>query len=128
MTDVVVAATLAGLVSGAPSAAHAVVTGRSALEASRAAGELLGRPTLVRGGLAHAALSLWWTSVLAATLPRRRHVLVGATAGLAIGALDLGIARRRYPLVDALPTTPQLADHLVFGAVAATVLNRRRRP
>jgi hypothetical protein len=38
--------------------------------------------------------------------------------GIAVG--------RRVPRVRALPLLPQLADHVLFGAVAGYVLGRRR--
>ncbi len=48
------------------------------------------------------------------------------TAGALIAALDLGfIARRRFPAVAALPVGPQVADHLLYGALVGLVLDRR---
>lgn len=117
------AAGVAGLFSGAPSTVHALVTGRSVVAAARAAGALLGRPTLPRGVLAHTVLTAGWTTVLVAVLPRRRAAAWGALAGLAIGALDLGVVGRRVPAIAALPTGPQLLDHLVFGALVGAVLS-----
>jgi hypothetical protein len=77
-------------------------------------------------GLAvHAAISLGWTALLAAALPRRRAVLWGAVAGAAIAALDLGIVGRRVAAIAELPTAPQVADHVAFGAVVGAMLNRR---
>jgi hypothetical protein len=74
----------------------------------------------------HLALSLGWGVVLALALPRRRTVPAGAAAGLAIALLDLGVMGRRLPLVRALHTLPQVADHVAFGAVMAAVVARRR--
>jgi hypothetical protein len=116
------AAVAAGVLSGAPSTAHAVATRRSVLASTRAAGTVLARPTLPRGVLAHIVITSWWTVVLAAVLPRRRTPIWGAAAGLAIGALDLGIARRRLPAIAALPRVPQLLDHVAFGAIVGVVL------
>jgi hypothetical protein len=65
--------------------------------------------------------------LLALSLPRRRSVEVGALAGLAIAALDLGAVGRRFPRVRALPLLPQLADHALYGATVGVVLDRRRR-
>jgi hypothetical protein len=77
-------------------------------------------------GLAvHAAISLGWTAVLAAALPRRHGLLWGAVGGAAIAALDLGVVGRRVPAIAELPTAPQVADHVVFGAVVGSVLTRR---
>ncbi|MET0458812.1 MAG: hypothetical protein ABW195_06175 [Ilumatobacteraceae bacterium] len=94
--------------------------------AARAAGELLGRPGLARGGAAHAAMTLGWTTVLLVVLPRRSPVAWGAVGGLAMGALDLAIADRRFPAIAALPRLPQLADHVAFGALVAAVARRAR--
>lgn len=125
--EVAVAAAVAGSLSGAPSTVHALLTGRSPLAAARAAGELLGAQSLARGAVAHAAVSLGWTTVLALVLPPRRRVPWGAACGLAIGVLDLSIARRRYPAIAALPTAAQLADHAAFGALAAAALPAHAR-
>lgn len=92
------------------------------LESTRAAGTLLGKRSVVRGGVAHAVITLWWTAVLDVALPRRRPVVEGAAAGLAIAALDLGLVARRYPAIRALDQLPQVLDHLAFGVVAATAL------
>jgi hypothetical protein len=149
------AGAVAGVLSGLPSTAHALVTGRDPLAAARAAGNLLlpadARPEalLVAGGLAHAAVSLGWATVLAVAVPRTPlrswaapaavagrtppllpGVAVGAAVGAAIAAVDLGLLAhgpvgRRWPLIRALPVGPQVADHLAFGAVAGAVLTRR---
>lgn len=117
------------MVSGIPSTTHALLTGRDLLAATKAAGTLLpgrrNRPGVTAGLIAHIAVSAAWTTVLAAAT--RRHRLGaggGAVAGLAIAALDLGIAARAYPAVQALPRGPQILDHLVFGAVAGALLDR----
>ena len=121
--QVVAAAVVAGVLSGAPSTVHALVTGRPVLGAARAAGEVLGRSGLARGLAAHAGLSLAWAGVLAAVLPRRRRVLGGALAGLAIAGLDLTVAERRFPDIAALPRLPQVLDHVAFGALVGAVLH-----
>jgi hypothetical protein len=121
--QVVAAAVVAGVLSGAPSTVHALVTGRPVLGAARAAGEVLGRSGLARGLAAHAALSLVWAAVLGAVLPRRRRVLRGALGGLAIAGLDLTIAERRFPDIAALPRLPQVLDHVAFGALVGVVLD-----
>lgn len=41
----------------------------------------------------------------------------GAAAGALIAALDLEVARRRYPAVAALDQLPQWLDHIAFGAL-----------
>ena len=70
----------------------------------------------------HLALSLGWT--LALDRAGVRTARGGALAGLAIAALDLGVAGRRFPRVRALPLGPQLADHAAFGAIAGLLLGR----
>jgi hypothetical protein len=122
----------AGLLSGAPSTAHALLTGADPLAATRAAGTMLPghRPGILRGALAHAAVSTLWGTVLALALPRRHTVAWGAAAGLLIAALDLGVVARRFPAIRALPTAPQVADHVAFGAIVGVVLasgDRSRR-
>ena len=120
------AAAWAAALSGIPSTAHALATGRDPLEAALAAGSvLLPRETsrgrlLAAAVLAHLALSLGWTLALDRAGVRRARS--GALAGLAIAALDLGVATRAFPRVRALPLGPQLADHAAFGAIAARLL------
>jgi hypothetical protein len=52
-------------------------------------------------------------------------MLWGAVAGAAIAALDLGVVGRRVPAIAELPSAPQVADHVVFGAVVGALLTRR---
>ena len=124
-SDMLLAAAIAGALSGAPSTVHAVATGTPVLAAARTAGELLGRPGLVRGAIAHTAMSLGWSAVLSRVLPGRNPVLFGALAGYLIARLDLGIADRHFPLIAALPRRPQIADHIAFGALAGAVFAHR---
>lgn len=134
------AGAVAGVVSGLPSTAHALATGRDPLAAARAAGNLLlpadagSRALLSAGAVAHGALSLGWGTVVAMAVRRTTlsPVAVGLAAGAAIAALDLGLLAhgpigRRWPLIRALPVGPQVADHLAFGAVAGTLLGGARR-
>ncbi|MEW6475128.1 MAG: hypothetical protein AB1679_22975 [Actinomycetota bacterium] len=147
LRDGLAAGTVAGVLSGAPSTVHALVTGRDPLTAARAAGNLLlpaGAPSgalLLAGGLAHMVVSLGWGTVVAVAVrrtspissgppPMPRAVAVGVAVGAAIAAVDLGLLAhgpvgRRWPLIRALPVGPQVADHLAFGAVAGAVLARR---
>jgi hypothetical protein len=120
-----VAGAVAGVVSGVPSTAHALLSGRSPLEAVRAAGTLVGSPTVAAGAVVHAAVSLAWGGVLGLALPRRRAVAWGGAAGVAIAALDLGVVGRRLPRIRALPTLAQVADHVVYGATVGAVLTAR---
>lgn len=131
--DVAVATGVAAVVSGVPSTLVAVVRGDDALQATRAAGSLAlggdadGRALVVAGAVVHSVLSLVWTAVLAALLPRRRPIVAGALAGAAIAAFDLGVVGRRFPAMRALPVAPQVADHVAFGACVGAVLRRRDR-
>jgi hypothetical protein len=131
--DALAAGGAAAVLSGAPSTVHALVTGGDPLAATLAAGSIaLPRenrtlPLLLAAVPVHLAVSLGWALVLSAALPRRRTVLAGATAGLALAALDLGTVGRRVPRVRALALGPQLADHVAYGAVAGAMLARRRR-
>ena len=133
LCDGLAAGSLAAVISGAPSTAHALATGRDPWEASFAAGTLLVRHErrpgrlLVAAATVHIALSLGWGLVLAAALPRTRTAAWAALAGLAIAALDLGVIGRRFPRIRALPPLPQVADHLAYGAAVGTVLAVRRR-
>jgi deazaflavin-dependent oxidoreductase (nitroreductase family) len=134
ITDTVAAGTVAAVISGAPSTVHAMLSGRDPLEPSLAAGSLLLRDEHTRGRLlaaavvSHMSLSLGWAVVLAGTLPRQRSALAGAAAGIAIAALDLGLAGRRFERVQQLPTLPQVADHILYGTVVGAVWGHRRRP
>ncbi|MEA2301880.1 MAG: hypothetical protein QOE44_2415 [Solirubrobacteraceae bacterium] len=128
MGEVIRAAAIAGVVSGAPSTAHALLRRGDPLEASLAAGTLLlasetrrGR-LLLAGAVVHAGLCLGWAGILAAVLPRRRAIPAAAAAGLAIAGLDLGIVGRRLPRIRALPIIPQVADHVAFAVTVAAVL------
>jgi hypothetical protein len=127
------AGAVAAVLSGAPSTVHALATGRSPFDAVEAAGTLLlpdDAPPSARaaaGLVSHGAISLGWAVVLAAVLPRRRTVVWGALAGLAIAGLDLGVLSRRWPRIRALPTAPQVADHVAFGALVGAVVSRAGR-
>jgi len=124
---------VAAILSGVPSTLYALAVGGRPLEASLAAGSMV-LPRERRAGRllaaavpVHFTLSLGWAAVLAVSLPRRHTPLAGAAAGLTIAALDLGLAGRRFPCIQALPRLPQVADHVAFGVVTAVVVERRRR-
>ena len=122
------AGVVAAVLSGVPSTLHAVATGRDPLEATLAAGSILLPGEVRRARLlaaavpVHLALSLGWTFVLDRAGVRTARA--GAVAGLAIAAVDLGIAGRRFPRIQTLPLLPQVADHVAFGAVAGRLLAR----
>jgi hypothetical protein len=130
--DGLMAGGVAAVVSGIPSTAHALATGRDPREATLAAGSLLlpdeRRPValLLAAVPVHLAFSLGWGLVLARALPARPSVLAGIVAGVAIATVDLGVFGRRFPRIRALPLGPQLADHAAYGAFVASVLARRR--
>jgi hypothetical protein len=122
----------AAALSGIPSTAHALATGRDPFEATCAAGTILlpretGRRRLLAAAVpVHFGISLFWTAVLrrAGVRGARR----GAVAGLAIAAVDLGVIGRRFPRISALPLAPQLADHVAFGAIAGLLLAKDGHP
>ena len=111
------------MLSGAPSTAISLARGDNLFDSTRAAGTLLGQRSLVRGALAHVALTLGWTTAMATVLPRRRPVSEGLAAGAVIAAVDLGLVARRFPAIAALDQGPQVLDHLAFGVVASVVLS-----
>ena len=120
------AAAWAAVLSGIPSTAHALATGRDPLEPTYAAGTVVLRGETRHARLLaaavplHLALSLGWT--LALDRAGARGAVRGAAAGLAIAALDLGVAARCFPRIRALPLLPQVADHVAFGLVAGALL------
>ena len=132
MCDALAAAGVAAVLSGVPSTAHAVLTGRSVLDGAAAAGSLLlprerrTAPLVIAAVPVHLALSIGWALVLGATLPRRLTVPAAALAALGIAALDLGLIGRRFPRIRALPQGAQVADHLAYGLAVGAVLRHRR--
>ncbi len=118
----------AAALSGIPSTLHALATRRDPLEAALAAGSILVPGETRRGRLlaaaipVHLALSLGW--VLALDRAGVRGARRGALAGLAIGAVALGLAAGVLPRIRALPLLPQLADHAAYGAVVGHLLER----
>lgn len=126
----IVAGTVAGVVSGLPSTVHALITGGDPLAATEAAGAMLlpnetRRARLVMAAIpVHAVISVGWGIALAMVLPRNRTILWGATAGVAIATLDLGVFGGRFPRIRQLPAAPQVLDHILYGAVAGALLRR----
>jgi hypothetical protein len=102
------AAVPATLLSEFPSTVYALLARRDSLEASVAAGSILipreqrTDRLLVAAIPVHIILSAAWAVVLGGALPRKRPILKGTIAGLAISAIDLGIVGRRYPRIRAL--------------------------
>ena len=127
---IAVAATFSGL----PSTLYALRTGGSCRSAVRyvydatcAVGTLVppGRPGFMRVAIVHLGISVAFGEALARTLPQHRSVVWGAAAGLAIGAINVGMIGRRFPAISALPLIPQLVDNVAFGVLFAAVADRR---
>ncbi len=122
------AAVWAAALSGTPSTLHALATGRDPLEAVYAAGTILlpgeTRPQrLLAAALpVHLGISIAWTVVL--DRAGVRGAARGSVAGVAIAALDLGVAGRHFPRIRRLPLGAQLADHALFGAITGLLLQR----
>lgn len=118
---------LATLLSGLPSTLYALLAGGDPLEATRAAGAMVGRPdSIAAAALVHGAVSLLWAFVLWLVLPRRHTIVWALAAAMAIAVLDLRIiAPVFFPEVAALDFWPQFADHLMWGACVGAALGRR---
>jgi hypothetical protein len=132
--DVWYAYLVATVFSGLPSTLNALLAGADPLEATRAAGAMLApssasTATLVlAAAVVHPAVSLFWTAVFAFLLPRRRLVFWALIGAVAVAFLDLRvIAPLFFPSVAALPFWPQLADHLLWGALLGGTLQLRLR-
>ena len=119
---------LATVLSGIPSTAYALLTGGDPMEATRAAGAMVGRPDSIAAAVAvHLAVSTVWSVVLWLALPRRRTLLWALLASAAIALLDLlVIAPLFFPEVAALAFWPQFADHLAWGAFYSVGLSLGR--
>lgn len=131
LRDGVVAGLLAGSVAGLPSGLHAVRHGYL-LDLLRAPGALLAPRATTATQLAltvpvHSAIAAGWGVVLAATLPRRGRVPWGTASGAAIAAIDIVAIGGRIPAIRRLPIAPQVADHLLYGALVGAILESRRR-
>jgi hypothetical protein len=128
--DILVAGMTAALLSGLPSISVTVARRGDVVASTRAIGSMVsadpGRQ-VPAGALLHVAISLGWAAVLSRVLPRRRPVVEGLLAGAVIAALDLAAIGRRIPQIRALPQGPQWADHLAYGVMVSTVLDRRAR-
>jgi hypothetical protein len=151
VSDGLVAGTVAGVLSGVPSTVLAAWRGEPVMAAARAAGALAGRPSLRRGAMVHAGISLGWGVVLGAVAcgagrrgapgggpaqwrsgrsardgpARLKGACAGACAGAALAAVDLELVGRHVRAVAALPRLGQWLDHLAYGAVAGWVLAAR---
>jgi len=73
----------------------------------------------------HPAVSLFWAVILWRVLPRRATLEWALLAAVLIGLLDLKvIAPLFFPAVAALDFWPQMADHLMWGAVFGLSVRR----
>jgi hypothetical protein len=123
-----IAAILAGILSGIPSTTWAIVTGGDIWEATLAAGAaLIGSDAtfaqlLAAATVAHGGMSLFWAGVLCAILPKKWPVIGGTVAGVAIAVLDILVIGQALPSIRELAFLPQLADHMMFGAVVGAVV------
>jgi hypothetical protein len=117
------------LLSGIPSTLYALASGGDAMEATRAAGAMVGRPHSIGAAAAvHVTVSLFWCAVLWLALPTRHTTLWALAAAAAIAVLDLLIiAPLAFPEVAALAFWPQFADHLAWGACVGITLEYCRR-
>jgi hypothetical protein len=134
LRDLFLAWLSATLLSGIPSTVHALLTGGDLLEATRAAGAMLlpahstTAELVVAAGFAHGGVSLFWSLLFGALLPRRRMTLWAVCGSAAVALLDLKvIAPMVFPAVAALPFWPQFADHLAWGALLGGTLQVRSR-
>ncbi len=126
-----VAGLVSGIVSGAPSTAWAIATGDDILRSTRAIGHLVrprskGIRLLALSGFMHLAISSAWGILLAFVLPKKRTTLWGMVIGVGIYVLDMVIIGRRHQEIRSLPQLPQLLDHLLYGALAGTIIRQQR--
>ena len=128
-----VAAGLGGAAGSAlPSTAWALLRGDDVLEGARAVGTIVlphERRTpvlLITAGTVHLGISLAWSAVMAAALPRRAEPAWGVAGALAIATLDLAVIGRHIPAIRALPQGRQWADHVAYGLSVGLVLHARR--
>jgi hypothetical protein len=130
--DGLAAGAAAALLSGVPSTVYALIKGNDPLEATAAAGSMVLGPDASRSKLiaaavpVHLGISFAWGLLLALFLPRRKTLLWGAAAGIAIAGIDLELIGPRFPLISRLEKGPQIADHVAFGAIAGAVIAARR--
>ena len=119
---------LATLLSGTPSTLYALLTGGDVMEATRAAGAMVGRPdSIIAAATVHFAVSAFWALLLWWLLPYRRTPLWAVLASAGIAVLDLKlIAPLLFPEVAALAFWPQFADHLMWGACYSVGLSLAR--
>ena len=120
MRDALIAGAVAAAASGAPSTLVTLAKGEDVLMGARGAGaialpgETRTLPLLAAAVPVHLALSLGWAYAL--DRAGVRGAARGTLAGVAIGAVDLGLAGHAFPRIRALPLVPQLADHAAYAS------------
>jgi len=136
LLNTLIAAIVAGLLSGIPSTAWALTSGGDPWEATLAAGAVVLGPDasflalLAAATVVHGGMSFFWAAVLCTFLPARRPVLWGLIAGALIAVLDILLIGRFLPAIRELAVLPQFADHLIFGVLVGAVVgyrDKRRR-
>ena len=81
---------------------------------------------LAAAAVVHPLVSLFWALMLWRILPRRATLQWALLAAVLIGLLDLKvIAPAFFPAVAALEFWPQMADHLMWGALFGLTVQRR---
>ena len=130
--DVFWAWLVATVCSGAPSTVIFIATGQDLWPPIRAVGSMLVSPDgpasmlFLSAALVHCAVSLFWTVVIAVSIPPDRAPLFALAASALIAVLDLRIiAPLMFPEVAALAFWPQFADHLMWGALVGFTLKLR---
>jgi hypothetical protein len=109
-----------------------LLTGGDVAAPARAAGAMLlphevtTWKLFAAAAVVHPLVSLFWALVLWRALPARHVVLWALAASVGIALLDLRvIASAFFPAVAALDFWPQLADHLMWGALFGATLRLR---
>ena len=115
------------LLSGLPSTIAWALGRAEPVAATREIGRVLtGRPSLMAGAVGHLAAS----TIFAVPAPRlaravRSPLLAGVAYGAALYALDFGLlAPRLWPGLRRFGGAPQMADHIVYGAVVVALAAR----
>lgn len=121
---VIFTAGVAGMLSGIPSTVITLARREPLLPPVRAAGALVGRPSVPAGIAVHSAVSLGWTAVMSVFGDRRQRMPAGIGWGLAIATIDLGLIGRHVPAIRSIPQLRQWLDHVAFGAIVTFVLPR----
>ena len=83
---------------------------------------------IAAAAVVHPIVSLFWALVLWRLLPRRATLEWALLAAVLIGLIDLKvIAPAFFPAVAALDLWPQMADHVMWGALFGLTVQRSSR-